>query len=144
MKLLKIGEIFRLSTTSHDNEEFIDDCKNFIYYTKSEHIDSTSRNEKGIHRTKQIKAIDGDRSPVIIVSSSSYKSGTESTPWKDIYDPNNGIAIYYGDCKSSDVNPSESEGNNILMSEWKKHCSNKKFNWFKTLNIKHWWGMERF
>lgn len=123
---LRIGEIFRFSNDSSlDNNEFVDGFKNFFYYTKSEKIDSTFRFEKGIHKTQKIKASDENRNPVIIVSSSPHKAGTDNTPWKDRYDPDNGIVIYYGDCKSNNDNPSETSGNKILMDEWKKHSSNK-------------------
>lgn len=122
---LRIGDILRLSNDlSQDNQEFINDHKNFIYYTRSENLNSTFRFERGIHKVKKIKAIDGERSPLIIISSSPHKAGTETTPWKDRYDPDNGIVIYYGDCKNNSNNPSETNGNRILMEEWKKHSSN--------------------
>ena len=122
---LRIGDIFRLSNDySTDTQEFIDSTKNFIYYTKSKNLDSTFRFERGIHKAKKINAIDGDRDPIIIISSSPHKAGTENTPWKDRYDPDNGIVIYYGDCKSNNINPSTASGNKILMDEWKKHSSN--------------------
>ena len=89
-------------------------------------IESTFRFERGIHKTKKINAIDFNRDPIIIVSSSPHKAGTENTPWKDRYDPDNGIVIYYGDCKNNDTNPSEASGNKILMEEWRKHSSNEK------------------
>ena len=124
---LRIGEIFRLSNDySTDSQEYIDGVKNFIYWTKSENIESTFRFERGIHKTKKINAIDFNRDPIIIVSSSPHKAGTENTPWKDRYDPDNGIVIYYGDCKNNDTNPSEASGNKILMDEWRKHSSNEK------------------
>lgn len=122
---LRIGDIFRLSNDySTDTQEFIDNTKNFIYYTKSKNLDSTFRFERGIHKAKNIKAVDGDRDPIIIISSSPHKAGTENTPWKDRYDPDNGIVKYYGDCKSNNINPSTASGNKILMDEWKKHSSN--------------------
>ena len=123
---LRIGEVFRLSNDfSLDNKEYIDETKNFIYYTKSCNLESTFRFERGIHKAKKINAKDGDRDPIIIISSSPHKAGTESTPWKDRYDPDNGIVIYYGDCKSNIDKPSETSGNKVLMEEWKKHSSNE-------------------
>lgn len=124
---LRIGEIFRLSNDySTDSQEYIDGVKNFIYWTKSENIESTFRFERGIHKTKKINAVDFDRDPIIIVSSSPHKAGTENTPWKDRYDPDNGIVIYYGDCKNNETNPAEASGNKVLMEEWRKHSSNDK------------------
>ena len=124
---LRIGEIFRLSNDySTDSQEYIDGVKNFIYWTKSENIESTFRFERGIHKTKKINAIDFNRDPIIIVSSSPHKAGTENTPWKDRYDPDNGTVIYYGDCKNNETNPAEASGNKVLMEEWKKHSSNDK------------------
>ncbi len=121
---LRIGDIFRLSNDySTDTQEFIDNTKNFIYYTKSKNLDSTFRFERGIHKAKKINAIDGDRDPIIIISSSPHKAGTENTPWKDRYDPDNGTVIYYGDCKDNKHNPFETPGNKVLMNQWKKHSS---------------------
>ena len=123
---LRIGDVFRLSNDySLDDKEFIDGTKNFIYYTKSNNLDSTFRFERGIHKAKNITAKDGDRDPIIIISSSPHKAGTENTPWKDRYDPDNGTVIYYGDCKNNNDNPSETSGNKVLMEEWKKHSSNE-------------------
>ena len=113
---LRIGAIFRLSNDySTDSQEYIDGVKNFIYWTKSENIESTFRLEGGIHKTKKINAIDFNRDPIIIVSSSPHKAGTENTPWKDRYDPDNGTVIYYGDCKNNETNPAEASGNKVLM-----------------------------
>ena len=124
---LRIGEIFRLSNDySTDSQEYIDGVKNFIYWTKSKNKESTFRFERGIHKTKKINAIDFDRDPIIIISSSPHKAGTENTPWKDRYDPDNGTVIYYGDCKNNETNPAEASGNKILMEEWRKHSSNEK------------------
>ena len=124
---LRIGEEFRLSNDySLDNQEYIDGIRNFIYSTKSKNLDSTFRFERGIHKVKNINVVDGSyRTPVIIVSSSPHKAGTENTPWKDRYDPDNGIVIYYGDCKSDNNIPSETPGNKVLMDEWKKHSSSE-------------------
>lgn len=123
---LRIGEIFRLSNDfSLDSQEYIDGFKNFIYYTKSNHLDSTFRFERGIHKARIVNAKDGYRDPIIIISSSPHKAGTENTPWKDRYDPDNGTVIYYGDCKNNNDKPSETSGNRVLMDEWKKHTSNE-------------------
>jgi len=124
---LRIGEIFRLSNDySTDNQEFIDGYKNFIYYTRSENAESTFRFQRGIHPAKRISSVDSERIPVIIISSSPHKSGTEDTPWKDRYDPDNGCVIYYGDCKDANTNPSEASGNKVLIEEWKKHNSSNE------------------
>lgn len=122
---LRIGDIFRLSNDySLDNVEFIDNEKNFIYYTKIDNKNTTFRFEKGIHNSKFIKTSEGKRCPVIIISSSPHKAGSENTPWKDRYDSDNGNVIYYGDCKSNKHSPFETSGNKLLMDEWKLHSSN--------------------
>lgn len=121
---LKIGETYRLSTPNLDSQEYIDNCKNYIYYTKAKHFDKTFRPEKGIHTPQKIKAIDGDRLPVIIITSSQHKAGTDDTPWKDRFDPDNGIVNYYGDAKPINNDPLEPTGNKTLMCEWKTHTSN--------------------
>lgn len=122
---LKIGEIYRISKDcSLDNVELINNVKNFIFYTKINNRDSTFRFEKGIHNSKIIRTNEGNRCPIIIISSSPHKAGTDNTPWKDRYDSDNGVVIYYGDCKDNKNNPYETSGNKVLMDEWKKHSSN--------------------
>ena len=122
---LKIGETYRLSNDfSLNDNEFIDGFPNYIYYTKIRNIDSTCRPEKGIHTVQKIKIDNGYRLPVIIITSSQHKAGSEGTPWKDRFDPDNGIVIYYGDAKPINIDPLEPTGNRALMDEWKKHTSN--------------------
>lgn len=120
---LKIGETFRLSTPNLDNQEYIDNYKNYIFYTNAKNFDKTFRPEKGIHTPKRIKAIDGDRLPVIIITSSQHKSGSDDTPWKDRFDPDNGIVNYYGDAKPANKDPLEPTGNRAMMDEWRAHTS---------------------
>ena len=114
---LKIGNIYRYSNQNRSEKlEIVDRLPNYFYYTKVDNFDSTFTFQKGIHVVKSINTTDGNsRCPVIIVSSSPHKAGTEYTPWKDYYDTDHGYIKYYGDNRSGDSLPGDKPGNKELI-----------------------------
>lgn len=114
---LKIGKIYRYSNQNRSEDiEEVDGLPNYFYYTKVKNFDSTFTFQKGIHSVKVINTSDGkSRCPVIIVSSSPHKAGSEYTPWKDYYDTDHGYIKYYGDNKDGNSIPSDKVGNKELL-----------------------------
>lgn len=55
--------------------------------------------EAGISPIGMVRAIDGRRTPAILLRSSPHKAGSEVTPWQDLFDPDHGHIRYYGDSK---------------------------------------------
>jgi hypothetical protein len=55
--------------------------------------------ERGINISKEVIAPDGRRRPVVLLRSSPWKAGTETTPWHDEYDLETGTVRYFGDSK---------------------------------------------
>ena len=122
---LKIGNIYRYSNQNRSEKlEIVDRLPNYFYYTKVDNFDSTFTFQKGIHVVKSINTTDGNsRCPVIIVSSSPHKAGTEYTPWKDYYDTDHGYIKYYGDNRSGDSLPGDKPGNKELIKLLSKYQS---------------------
>lgn len=87
-------------------------------------FESTFTFQKGIHCVKTIRTNNGEtRCPVIIISSSPYKAGTEYTPWKDYYDTDHGYIKYYGDNRRGDSLPNNKPGNRELLKLFSKYKS---------------------
>lgn len=122
---LKMGQIYRCSSKEKSEElETVDGLPNYFYYTKVKNFDSTFTFQKGIHCVRNIKIPDGkSRCPVIIVSSSPHKAGTENTPWKDYYDTDHGYIKYYGDNKNGNSMPGDKQGNRELIKLLSKYQS---------------------
>ncbi|MFC5290644.1 restriction endonuclease [Actinokineospora guangxiensis] len=71
----------------------------------------------GINLTKKVGATDGPRRPVLVLRSSPWKAGQESTPWHDVYDLDNGYVRYYGDHKVDDGLAFGSSRGNAALAE---------------------------
>lgn len=122
---LKMGQIYRYSKNGRSGEvEYIDNLPNYFYYTNVNNFESTFTFQKGIHCVKNIRTNNGEtRCPVIIISSSPYKAGTEYTPWKDYYDTDHGYIKYYGDNRRGDSLPNNKPGNRELLKLFSKYKS---------------------
>ena len=55
--------------------------------------------ERGITISKEVIAPDGRRRPVVLLRSSPWKAGTDTTPWHDEYNSETGAVRYFGDSK---------------------------------------------
>jgi hypothetical protein len=60
--------------------------------------------------------------PAIVISSSPWKAGSESTPWHDVFDIPNGHVRYFGDAKAGSKKSATKEtGNASLLEELPRH-----------------------
>jgi hypothetical protein len=60
--------------------------------------------------------------PAMILSSSPWKAGSETTPWHDVFDLPTGRVRYFGDAKPGSAVPAEHElGNAALLAEFAAH-----------------------
>lgn len=71
--------------------------------------------EKGINPIAQVEAPEGKRIPAILIRSSPHKIGSETTPWQDDFDVDNGRIRYYGDNKKPGTDPALAPGNKVLL-----------------------------
>lgn len=64
--------------------------------------------QKGIFKYKAVRCVGGEeRHPAFILSSDNLKGQTESNPWLDIIEPNEGYAVYHGDNRTPGQGPFE-------------------------------------
>ena len=120
--IMKMGEIYRYSKKKDWKPKNKDGLPNYFHYTYTEKR-SYPLLEKGINPIGGVSSDEGIRCPAILISSSPHKIGTQDTPWQDIFDSDNGHIKYYGDNKSSDVDPSSTPGNKILLEQYKYYSS---------------------
>jgi Restriction endonuclease AspBHI N-terminal/Restriction endonuclease len=119
---MQIGQIFAYRRPYSESPPVIDGIPNYFNITYKAGVNKPLL-EKGISNVAVIKAPEGDRTPVILISSSPHKTGTQDTPWQDFFDPDNGHIRYYGDNKTANQMPENSPGNNILLRAFDIHNS---------------------
>jgi len=114
MTNLKIREVFRYARPYFQNPEMRDGVRNHFAVTKYDNHKLILL-EKGINQIADISTIEGKRKPAILIRSSPHKIGSETTPWQDVFDVDNGHIRYYGDNKIPGNDPALSNGNRILL-----------------------------
>ncbi len=120
---MRIGEIFRYSSSFSPSTETIDGLPNFINRTYL----ADSRKvllEKGINPIASVKAKKMSRIPAILISSSPHNVGSRQTPWQDFFSPDEGRVRYFGDNKSNTTDPTRRPGNRALLQQFALHQSN--------------------
>ncbi len=113
-----------------ENNQVVDGLPNFFYEAKTPGFGFQF--QQGIHNVRLLKVADGSkRIPLVIVSSTPRKAGSEDTPWRDRYDHDHGYVIYYGDNKvrtDGSIHPPETaEGNRLMLDLLKYYqCDDEK------------------
>ena len=116
--MLEIGKVYRLSRREKNPDVIeVDGLPNFFHETAIPHAGTQFEVQRGIHVFAKVKGPDGkERIPMIFITSSPHKAGSEVTPWKDTFDPKHGVITYYGDNKHSDRDPESVAGNRALLN----------------------------
>lgn len=123
--MLKIGTIYRMPSKQQKETPQVDGLDNFYYQTDTPGVGFAF--QKGIHNVQQINTPSGaTRCPLIIISSTPRKAGSDDTPWHDRYDPDHGYVKYYGDNKPGKGLPENAPGNRILLDLLKYYDSPNK------------------
>lgn len=146
---LRVGEELRYDDKQDRSLPCVDGLPNFHFVVRPDRQDQPlPRLEAGINPIGPVRAPDGRRRPAVLIVSSTFKAGTEATPWQDYFDPDNGHILYFGDNKVpkerkrlSDQNasaenariapfhrsiapdPSQARGNRVLLEEFIFHSS---------------------
>ena len=116
-----MGAIYRYARPYSIVNELQDGLPNFFFATQT--IGKTMPLlEKGISPIGAVSCPEGSRIPAILVSSSPHKIGSESTPWQDTFDVDNGFVRYFGDNKSSTA-AHVAPGNQKLLEQFQLHTS---------------------
>lgn len=110
-----IREVFRYGRPYQKEPQTIDGFRNHFAVTDFANH-SMVLLEKGINQVAAISNGIEKRVPAIIIRSSPHKIGSETTPWQDIFDVDNGHIRYYGDNKMPGNDPSNAPGNKVLLA----------------------------
>lgn len=123
--MFKIGTVYRMPRPHQENSPIVDGLENFYYLANTPNAGFDF--QRGIHTVQQITSPSGiSRRPLIIISSTPRKAGSEDTPWHDIYDPDHGFVKYYGDNKYNErdqCRPEDAQGNRVLLDLLKYYDS---------------------
>lgn len=111
---LSIRDVLRYGRPYTNKTEQIDGYLNHFHVTQLPGH-SLVLLEKGINQIADTKAVDGNRRPAILIRSSPHKIGSETTPWQDIFDVDNGHIRYFGDNKLPGIDPAKAPGNKVLL-----------------------------
>ena len=80
--------------------------------------------DSGINRVSLLPGSGERRTRALLVRSSPWKAGSESTPWHDIFDLDFGHVRYFGDHKPSKSVPvGETSGNKAMLQQFALHCA---------------------
>lgn len=92
--------VYRYSRNAGPDSPIVDGHQNFKHAFRPRRTNhSLLQLERGISISKEVSAPDGPRRPVVLLRSSPWKAGTDSTPWHDEYDLEAGAVRYSGDSK---------------------------------------------
>lgn len=125
MSKLFIKEIFRTARPYSPEPPEIDGYRNHFYVTKYD-SENMVLLDSGINEIAEVKTTSGKRRPAILIRSSPHKIGSETTPWQDIFDIDNGNIRYYGDNKIPGKDPAEAGGNRLLLDAFETYNNVEK------------------
>lgn len=120
-----MGAIYRYARPYSATNEFQDGMPNYFYATETLNLTKPLL-EKGISPIAAVKIKGESRIPAILISSSPHKFGSESTPWQDLFDVDNGAIRYFGDNKAS-ASAHLAPGNQVLLDQFRIHTSPDPF-----------------
>jgi hypothetical protein len=115
-----MGSVLRYPRPANASTPVVDGHRNFFWITGC-HSGPAVQLEAGINAPRKVNAVDGQRLPVILISSSPHKVGGVETPWQDIFDVDNGHIRYFGDNKTAGRDPLNVRGNALLRAAWEGH-----------------------
>jgi hypothetical protein len=120
---VKIGELFRYGRPYGPTPDLKDGLRNFFAATQTPGQQKMILLEAGINVPAIVEASEGKRLPVLTIRSSPHKSGSEATPWEDVYRPDFGHIRYFGDNRTSGRDPASMNGNAAMLAQHSLHHS---------------------
>lgn len=129
MRFLGVNEVVRYDRTYDTEQVTLDGYPNFWFIQHPPgHSGSRLMLEAGINRVALVSDEEGvSRLPVLLLRSSPWKAGQDSTPWHDEFDLDHGHVRYYGDHKVTTLKPvGSTPGNDQLLSVWNLHASGRR------------------
>jgi hypothetical protein len=127
-KWIRVEDIFRYPKPARALEHDVDRYPNFYNRTKSSRSEEKLLQlESGINLVAHVKSGISIRRPLLLIRSSPWKAGTETTPWRDEFDLDHGNVRYFGDHKVTTRGPvGSTPGNAALLEAWPLHQSSKR------------------
>jgi hypothetical protein len=118
---MRMGETLRYGAPKDPGPPTVDGLANFWHETVAPDGTRTQL-EAGISPIGMVRAVEGPRTPAILIRSSPHKAGSEVTPWQDHFDPDHGHIRYFGDNKPTYRTGAEaSPGNKSLLEAFSLH-----------------------
>lgn len=100
MGKFQVGDILRYSKGFDPAAPVIDGFPNFVHVTHSQGMPKALL-EAGINPIARVRDSGGqERRPAILISNSPHREGAELTPWRDLFDVDNGHIRCFGDAKT--------------------------------------------
>ncbi|MEI7889692.1 MAG: restriction endonuclease, partial [Actinomycetes bacterium] len=122
---LRVGCVVRYPDKIERSRRMADGYPNFYFHTSGLVGMTAAKLDAGVNRPKPVVSDGGlVRVPALLLRSSPGKTGTDVTPWEDIYDLDNGYIRYFGDNKTPGNDPiSGARGNGYLLTQFELHQS---------------------
>jgi hypothetical protein len=120
MGKFRSGVTYRYARPYSDHQDIKDGLPN--YFARVTSSKALPLLESGVSPIGICRAIDGVRTPAILISTSPHKTGSDQTPWQDDINADRGYARYFGDNKGA-RNPALAPGNKILLEQFQLHNS---------------------
>lgn len=118
---LKIGQVVRYPEPPDQSPVSLDGYRNFFNLTDVSGLPRLIMNS-GIFVPAAVDAPDGRRRPVALLRSNPLQAGSETTPWHDVFDLDQGHVRYFGDHRSDTVGPlGSTRGNSALHDVLEAH-----------------------
>lgn len=109
--------VYRYSRNAGPDSPIVDGHGNFKHALRPRQAgQSLLQLERGISISREVRAPDGPRRPVVLLRSSPRKAGTETTPWHDEYNLDAGTVRYFGDSKPGSPDRGHGASGNRGMS----------------------------
>jgi hypothetical protein len=125
---MRVFELYRYMKPSPGPDiEFIDGVRNIFHATRWPDWPGLAdagrvQLDHGIDSVRQVKAVDGERRPAILIASKPHRAGSDWTPWHDELDAERGHIRYFGDNKADlGTDPLGAVGNRSVLAQLPLH-----------------------
>ena len=125
MKYFRVGHLYRYAKPAAPDQPSVDGIPNFHYIVSMRGF-PTLQLERGINAPSTTRAVDGERTCAVLLSSNENKLGSIENPWHDTISPDEGFARYFGDNKTPGIDPGTTLGNRSLLRQFELHTSPEK------------------
>jgi hypothetical protein len=123
---MRIGDVLRYRKNNDPEPDTVDGLPNYFNVTHTDGC-TVAQLESGIDPIKSVVGSDGiGRVPAVLISGSPHKSGSQTTPWQNFFDPDIGCVRYCGDNKAAGMDAAEAPGNRELLKQYRLHSSNSR------------------